>query len=52
MFEISTLEFVTNAFLTHSVNFVIGFVFSKRLGSAFSEGPGPGVGLLYTVCRK
>ena len=39
-FEISTLKFVKNESLTHTVNFGIGF--------AFSEGPGPGS--LYKVC--
>ena len=34
IFEISTLKFVKNESLTHTVNFGIG--------SAFSEGPGPG----------
>ena len=40
IFEISTLKFVKNESLTHTVNFGIGF--------AFSEGPGPGS--LYKVC--
>ena len=43
MFEISTLEFVKNEFLTHTVNFGIG--------PAFSDGPGPGPNLLYKVCQ-
>ena len=42
IFEISTLKFVKNESLTHAVNFGIGSAFSKSLGSAFSEGPGPG----------
>ena len=46
MFEISTLKFVQNESLTHTVNFGIGSAFSKGLGSAFSEGPSPGPGLL------
>ena len=43
IFEISTLKFVQNESLTHTVNFGIE--------SAFSKGPGPGPGLLYQVCR-
>ena len=44
IFEISTLKFVISESLTHTVNFSIG--------SAFSEGPGPGLGPdpLYKVC--
>ena len=41
IFEISSLEFAYNKFLTHAVNFGIGSTFSKGLHSAFSEGPGP-----------
>ena len=33
--EISTLEFVSNESLTHTVNFGVGFGFSKCPGSAF-----------------
>ena len=50
IFEISTLEFVKNEFLTHTLNFRIGSAFSKSVGSAFSEGPGPGPIPLYKVC--
>ena len=50
IFEISTLEFVKNGSLTHTVNFGIRSAFSKALGSAFSEGPGPGPDPLYKVC--
>ena len=52
IFEISTLEFVKNESLTHTMNFGIGSVFSKGPESAFSEGPGPGPGPgpLYKVC--
>ena len=32
------------------MNFGIGSPFSKAPGTAFSEGPGPGRGLLYKVC--
>ena len=39
IFEISTLEFVKNKSLTHTVNFGIGSAFSQGPGSAFSEGP-------------
>ena len=42
--EISTLEFLKNEFLTHSVNFSVGFGFSKCPAFAFSEGPGPCAG--------
>ena len=57
-FEISTLKFVKNDSLTHTVNIGIGSAFSKDLGSAFSKTPGsafsedpsPGPGPLYKVC--
>ena len=53
LFEISTLKFVKSEWLFHTVNFGIGSAFSKGPQSAFSEGPGPGLGLvpLYKVCR-
>ena len=51
IFEISTLEFVKHEPLTHTVNFGIGFAFSKGTASAFSQGPGPGQGPLYKVCH-
>ena len=38
IFEISTLEFVKNKSLTHTVNFGIASAFSQGPGSAFSEG--------------
>ena len=38
MFQISTLEFVRNEFLTNRVNFGIGSIFSKFPDSAFTEG--------------
>ena len=50
IFEISTLEFVISESLTHTVNVGIRSAFSKGLVSAFSEGPGPGLGPLYKVC--
>ena len=52
IFEISTLKFVINETLFHTVNFGIGSAFSKGPGSALSEGPAraPGPGLLYKVC--
>ena len=50
IFEISTLKFVENESLTHTVNFGIGSAFSKGPGSAFPEGPSPVPGLLYKVC--
>ena len=50
IFEISTLKFVKNESLTHTVNFCIGSAFSKGQGSTFSEGPGSGPGPLYKVC--
>ena len=40
-FAISTLEFVKNDFLTHTVNFGIGPSFSKGPWYNFSEGPRP-----------
>ena len=50
IFEISTLKFVRNEFLTHTVNFGIRSAFSNGSGSAFSQGQGPGPGPLYKVC--
>lgn len=51
MFEISALKFVKHKLLTHPVSFGIEFVFSKALGSTFSEGPDPGPSQLYKLCR-
>ena len=51
IFEISTLKLVKNESLTQTVNFGIGPAFSKGLESAFSEGPGPGLGLLIKYAR-
>ena len=45
IFEISTLKFVENESLTHKVDFGIGSTVPKDPGSAFSEGPGPGLGM-------
>ena len=42
IFEISTLKFVKNESLPHTVNFGIGSTFSKGPGSAFSKDLGPG----------
>lgn len=42
MFEISTLDFIKNKFLTNTVNFGIGLDFSKIPGSAFNDDPGLG----------
>ena len=50
-FEISTLEFIKNESLTHTMNFGVGSTFSKGLGSAFSESPGLGPGPLYKICH-
>ena len=50
IFEISTLKFVKNESLTHTVNLGLGSVFSKGPMSAFFEGPGLGPGPLYKVC--
>ena len=54
LFEISNLEFVKHESLTHTMIFGIGSAFFKGLGSAFSEGPSPGLdpGLLYKVCQN
>ena len=49
IYEVSTLEFLKNEFLNHSVNFGVGFAFSKSRAPAFSEGLGPGPGPLYKV---
>ena len=52
IFKISTLQFVNNGSLTHTVNFGIGIsAFCKVLGSTFSESPGPDLGLLYKICH-
>ena len=53
LFEISTLKFVKSEWLFHAVNFGIVSALSKGPESAFSEGPGLGLGLvpLYKVCR-
>ena len=52
IFEINTLEFVSNQFSANAFDFVIGSAFSKIPRSVFSEGPGPGQSpdLLYKVC--
>ena len=50
IFEIIILEFVIYESLTHTMNFGMGFAFSKGPRSAFSEGPGSGPGPLYKVC--
>ena len=49
IFEINSLKFDQNEFLTHTVNFAIGSAFSTGSGSTFSEGPGPSLGQLYKV---
>ena len=50
IFEISTLKFTKNVFLTSARNFGIGSAFSNGPGSTFSEGPGPSPIPLYKVC--
>ena len=50
IFEISTLIFVKDESLSHTVNVGIGSAFSKGQGSAFSDGPSTGPGPLYKVC--
>ena len=52
IFETNTLKFVKNESLTRTVNFGIGFTFSKCPLSAFSEGPGSAPGLLYKLCQN
>ena len=47
IFEISTLEFVKNELLTHTLYFGIGSAFCKNTGSTFSEGSAPGPGPLF-----
>ena len=51
IYEISALEFLKNEFLPHSVDFGVGFTFSKSLAPTFSEGwyLGPGSGPFYKV---
>ena len=51
-FAISTLEFVKNDFLTHTVNFGIDPPFSKGLRYNFSESPRPVPCPLYKVSPK
>ena len=48
---ISTLEFLRNVSLTHTVNFGIKSTFSKGLKTGFAEGVDPGPGLLYKISR-
>ena len=48
---ISTLEFLRNVSLTHTVNFGIKSTFSKGLETGFAEGVDPGPGLLYKISR-
>ena len=50
IYEISTLKFIKNGFLTVIASFDIGSTFSKGPESTFSEGLGPG--LLYKICRN
>ena len=54
IFEIRTLQFVKNEFLTHTVNFGTWSAFRKVPGFAFSQDPVPGPVLspspLYKVC--
>ena len=38
IYEISALDFLKNEFLPHSVDFGVGFTFSKSLAPTFSEG--------------
>ena len=54
IFEISTLEFIKNEFLTYTRNFAIGSAFSNDPGFAFSQGPSPGpaLGPFYKVCHN
>ena len=49
IFKTRTLEFVKNEILIHTGNFGIWSVFSKDLGSTFSEDPG--LGPFYKICR-
>ena len=48
---ISTLEFLRNVPLTHTVNFGIKSTFSKDLETGFAEGVDPDPGLLYKISR-
>ena len=52
IFEISTLKFAKNEFLTNTVNFGKGPSFCKSPGSTFSQGPSQGLGPLYKVFQK
>ena len=52
LFEISNLKFSKPKSLTRTMNSDIGSVFSKGLGSAFSEGPCLGWGPLFKVCPR
>ena len=52
LFEISNLKFSKPESLTHTMNFDIGSVFSKGVGSAFSEDPGLCPGPLCKVCPR
>ena len=50
-FHICTVKLVKNESLTDTMDFGIVSAFSKGLGSDFSAGPSPGLGLLYKVCH-
>ena len=52
VFEISTLKFAKNEFLTHTVKFGVESAFSIGPGSAFFQGPDPCLGLLFKLCLK
>ena len=51
LFEVSTLEFIKNEFLTRRMNFGIGSSFSKGPESTFLKGAGPGPCPLCKVCQ-
>ena len=52
LFEVGTLEFTKNEFLTYTVNFGIESAFSKGPVSAFSQCLDPGTGLFYKVFQS
>ena len=51
IFEICTIGFIKNEFLTYTEIFGIGFAFSNSSGSVFSEDLSPSPGQLYRVCQ-
>ena len=52
IYEISTLKFIKNGFLTVIASFGIGSTFSKGSEKVDTVSEGLGPGLLYKICRN